>query len=219
MSTIGPFGFQANSVTRAFEYPWCFLVTPLSEGMRVVEVGAGASGFQFALASHGLDVTSVDPLVNPSETVDWAFSAEDFERLNRVFSGKVRFLQAYLDTAGLEENAYDRVFSISAFEHIPPDAMPALIREVRNILRPGGYFIATIDLFLDCHPFSSRAANEYGGNISVRDFVEESDLVLKVGTRSELYGYSEFDPSRILERRDEFLAVNGVMTQCVVLQK
>jgi hypothetical protein len=57
---IGPFGFQINSLTRTFEYPWCFLATPLESGMRVVEVGTGSSGFQFVLAQFGIDFTSVD---------------------------------------------------------------------------------------------------------------------------------------------------------------
>src|SRR5437867_11158057 len=38
---IGPFGFQSSSLTRTFEYPWCFFATPLATGMRVVEIGAG----------------------------------------------------------------------------------------------------------------------------------------------------------------------------------
>jgi SAM-dependent methyltransferase len=219
MRGIGPFGFQSNSRSRMFEYPWCFFATPLSAGMRVVEIGAGASGLQFVLALRGLDVTSVDPLVNPSETVDWVFSADDFERLNRAFGARVRFVQDYLERAALDRDSYDRVFSISAFEHIPAEAARSLMHEVRRVLRPGGSFVATIDLFLDCQPFSSASRNKYGSNISVRNLVEDSGLVLKIGTTSELHGYSEFDPNEIWRRRYEFLVVRDVMTQCLVLEK
>ncbi|MDJ0517805.1 MAG: hypothetical protein QNJ74_16670 [Trichodesmium sp. MO_231.B1] len=33
---IGAFGFQINSQSRVFEYPWCFIATALSPGMQVV---------------------------------------------------------------------------------------------------------------------------------------------------------------------------------------
>src|SRR4051812_9589068 len=49
--SIGPFGFQLNSATRKYEYPWAFFATPLSEGIKAVDLGSGASGFQFTLAS------------------------------------------------------------------------------------------------------------------------------------------------------------------------
>jgi 2-polyprenyl-3-methyl-5-hydroxy-6-metoxy-1,4-benzoquinol methylase len=219
MRAIGPFGFQANSATRAFEYPWAVFATPLSPGMRVVEVGAGASGLQFVLASQGLQVTSVDPLINSSDTVEWTFSGADFRRLNRAFGGKVRFLQTHLENAALKPGTYDRVVSISALEHMSPDTAGALIAEARRILAPGGYFIATIDLFLDCAPFASQPANQYGSNISVRQLAEGSGFVLTTGTTSELHDYPQFDPQAILGRAKELLVVNGVMTQCLVLRK
>jgi SAM-dependent methyltransferase len=216
---IGPFGFQINSLTRTFEYPWCFFATPLAAGMRVVEIGAGASGFQFVLAESGLDVTSVDPLVNPSEKVDWIFSVEQFNHLNKAFGGGVKFIQDFLQNAGLESNYYDRAFSISAIEHIPPEEIAPLLKEIERILKPGGLFVATIDLFLDCYPFSNKTSNIVGSNISIRSLVEASGLTLKIGSHSELYGYPEFDPDTIRKRHDDFLVVNGVLAQCVVLEK
>ncbi|AFZ23241.1 methyltransferase family protein [Cylindrospermum stagnale PCC 7417] len=216
---IGPFGFQVNSLSRIFEYPWCFLATPLQPGMRVVEVGAGASGFQFALAQAGLDVTSVDPLINPSESVDWIFSKDDFYHLNQSFGGKVKFIQDFLQNAKLESNQYDRVFSVSAIEHIPSQEIGSLVKEIGRILKPGGLFLATIDLFLDCYPFTNQVSNQYGSNISISSLVEESGLKLKIGNPSELYGYPEFDYNLILNRLDEFLVVNKVLTQCIVLEK
>ncbi|MBW4688740.1 MAG: class I SAM-dependent methyltransferase [Komarekiella atlantica HA4396-MV6] len=216
---IGPFGFQINSLTRIFEYPWCFFATPLEPGMRVVEVGTGASGFQFVLAQCSLDVTSVDPLINPSEKVDWIFTIEQFHKLNNVFGGKVKFIQNFLQNANLKSNYYDRIFSISAIEHIPPEELPSLAKEIERLLKPGGCFIATIDLFLDCYPFTSKPSNKYGSNISISSLVEHSGLKLKIGNPGELYGYSEFEPDNIRQRFDEFLVVDNVLTQCIVLEK
>lgn len=216
---IGSFGFQLNSLTRIFEYPWCFFATPLEPGMRVLEIGAGASGFQFLLADYGLDVTSVDPLINPSEQVDWIFSAKEFNHLNQSFGGKVKFIQNFLQNAKLNSNHYDRIFSISAIEHIPPDDAIPLVQEIERLLKPGGSFITTIDLFLDCYPFENQVYNQYGANISIRSLIEQSGLKIKIGNPAELYGYTEFDAEKIRSRRDEFLVINNIMTQCIILEK
>ena len=219
MRRLGPFAFQSNSGTRTFEYPWAFHATTLSAGMRAVEIGGGASGFQFILAERGLDVESVDPVVNPGKAVDWVFSWDDFERLNRAFGGRVKLIRDYIERAHLQSDAYERVFAISVIEHIPEAGVYSIMREVRRILKPGGYFIATIDLFLDCYPFTDRRASQFGQNISVRNLVKESGLELRRGTPCELWGYPQFDTERIIMNRRQFLAVNNVMTQCLVLQK
>jgi 2-polyprenyl-3-methyl-5-hydroxy-6-metoxy-1,4-benzoquinol methylase len=187
--------------------------------MRAVEIGAGASGFQFVLAKSGLDVESVDPVENPGDAVDWAFSWDDFQRLNRAFGGRVKLIRDYIQMARLGSDAYDRVFAISVIEHIPEAGVHSIMREVSRILKPGGYFVATIDLFLDCYPFTDQLANQFGRNISVRNVVEKSGLELRRGTPCELCGYPEFDTEQIIKNRPQFLTVNNVMTQCLVLQK
>jgi SAM-dependent methyltransferase len=225
MRRVGPFAFQANSLTRAFEYPWAYHATPLERGMKAVELGAGASGFQFVLAGSGVEVVSVDPLLNPSEKVDWVFAANDYRRINEAFGGKVRFVRDFLENAKLEAGGFDRVFAISVIEHVPEENALSLMREIARILKPGGLFVCTIDLFLDCHPFTERLSNIWGRNISVGRLVEASGLTLRLGERTQLLGHPEFDPGEILKNRDRFLLVQDsvggaqVMTQCLVLEK
>jgi 2-polyprenyl-3-methyl-5-hydroxy-6-metoxy-1,4-benzoquinol methylase len=216
---MGPFAFQINSLTRTFEYPWSFYATTLRPGMRSVDLGAGASGFQFVLAQSGVEVVSVDPLENPSGDVNWVFSQDEFQRLNRAFGGRVRFVKDYLERAHLAEGGYDRVFAISVLEHVPEENVSSIMREVCRILKPGGFFVGTIDLFIDCYPFTDQIANRFGRNISVRDAVRESGLMLRIGTSDQLFGYPEFEPRKVLENRENFLVDNNVMTQCIVLQK
>lgn len=225
MRRVGPFAFQLNSMTRRFEYPWCFQAAELRSGMKAVEIGAGASGFQFILAECGLSVVAVDPLVNPSQTVDWVFTEKDYERINGVFGGRVRFIRDYLQDAHLEGNSYDRVFAISVLEHVPEENVASIVAEVRRILKPGGLFVATIDLFLDCAPFSDCPSNRWGRNISVKRLIDASGLTLRRGNRSQLLGHPEFSPGEISKNRDGFLLVQDsvggaqVMTQCLVLEK
>ncbi len=220
LRSIGPFGFQLNSATRVYEYPWAFHATPIdSDGVKAVDIGSGASGFQFTLADAGVQVTSVDPLINPSESVDWCFTAEDFDRINRAFGGKVKFINGFLEDARLESESYDRAYAISVLEHIPREPLVKLIKEIARLLKPGGYFIATVDLFLDCYPFTANKLNQYGSNVSVKELIDASGLQLVVGKPSELYGFQEFSSETIRNMTDKYLVANQVMTQCIVLQK
>jgi SAM-dependent methyltransferase len=219
MRSLGPFAFQENCATRTFEYPWVQAAAELRPGMRVLDIGAGASGLQFVLAAEGCEVVSVDPLVNPDETVDWVFTEREFQRLNRAFGSRVKFIRKTVEEAGLEESSIDRALAVSVLEHVPDEACLSIVREVARVLKPGGLFVLTIDLFLDCAPFTERRANRWGENRDVRAMVEASGLRMRTGKPSELCGFIEFKPGAILAAKDRHLRVGDVMTQCVVLEK
>jgi SAM-dependent methyltransferase len=187
--------------------------------MNTLELGAGASGFQFALAGLDIGVVSVDPLLAPEDVTDWQFTLDDFKRLNRAFGNRVRFLKKHLEDANLPPDEFDRVFSISVIEHIPGEQISPLVREVNRVLKPGGRFLATVDLFLDCAPFTQKQRNRFGENISIRQLVEASQMKLVVGKEEELCGFDAFDPHAILRRAPSLLNIHGVLTQCFVLEK
>ena len=219
MRRIGCFGFQTNSETRAFEYPWCYHAARLAPAMRAVELGAGASGFQFLLAREGLDVTAVDPLIEPPGGEHWTFTEQDFDRVNRAFGGRVRFHRKFLQDVALPADSIDRVFCVSVIEHIPDAPAMELVREIRRILKPGGMLVSTIDLFLDCAPFTSKPSNDWGSNIDVRRLVESSGLRMTVGEPSELCGFPDFSPQHVAARKNELIHSGGVCVQCIVLTK
>jgi 2-polyprenyl-3-methyl-5-hydroxy-6-metoxy-1,4-benzoquinol methylase len=187
--------------------------------MTVVELGAGASGFQFVLSRMGMRVISMDPLVNPDNDVDWRFSENDHDKLNCALGCNVEFVRKYLHEVRLPAESIDRVFAISVIEHITEHEACQLLREVKRILKPGGYFVATIDLFLDLEPFSSKKANTWGRNVSVRALVESSGLSLQLGNVSELLGYPQFNPKPINSYVDELLVCDSIASQCIVLEK
>lgn len=219
MRLLGPFAFQANSATRAFEYPWLYEQLDPAPGRKIVDLGAGASGLQFVMAASGAEVTTVDPLINPDEDLVWVFSDVEYGQLNRAFGNRVRFIRKFLEDAALPSNAFDRVVACSVIEHIPLEAALSIMREIARILKPGGRFAATIDLFLDCVPFTSQPRNMWGSNVSVRALVEASGLRMVVGNPAELYGYAEFNPDTIRANLSRYLVVNDVLTQCIVLEK
>jgi SAM-dependent methyltransferase len=216
----GPFAFQPNNDTRVFEYPWAFEALAVAPGLRVLEIGGSLSGFQFVLDRAGCQVVNVDPGTQ-AHGRGWPVTQDAIRRINRGLGTRVDLRNCFLEQAGLDEAAFDRVVSISVLEHIPETELPSLLAEIRRVLKPGGLFVLTLDLFLDLAPFTDATANVYGGNISVRWLVEQSGLEMVHGDRTELYGYPEFDPARILARKDQYRVGGGypVMVQTLVLRK
>lgn len=220
LRAAGPFALQKNSPLRTFEYPWCFEQVAPAPGMRCLDVGSGASGFQFVLAAAGAHVTSVDPLLKPPGGTEWTFSRREFDRCNRAFGNKVTFIQDFLENADLPPASFDRATAVSVIEHIPPEGVRSLAPAFARLLKPGGRLIATIDLFLDCAPFTDKPTNDWGSNIDVRDFVERTGLRLILGEPAELHGYPQFHPAHIRSlAAAQRLVCNGVMTQCLVLER
>ncbi len=217
---VGPFGFQPNSDTRRFEYPWAYDALQLAPGMRVLEIGGSNSGFQFVLDRAGCKVVNVDPGAE-ARGVGWPVSPAFTARLNRRFRAGVDLRNCFIEDAGLEPGSFDRAVSISTLENVPRAEIPGMLQHVRCALAPAGLFVLTVDLFLDLIPFTDVAENKWGANVPIRWLVEESGLELAVGRPEQLYGYDEFDPDRVRARRDEFVVGGSwpVMVQALVLRK
>ena len=215
----GPFAFQSNNSTRAFEYPWAYSRIAPYRGMRVVDVGGSNAGLQFVLASEGVEVTNVDP-GEESEGLGWPVDDTSVERLNRVFGTDVKLINSTLQDAGLPADHFDVVYSISTIEHIPAMEISPLMSEIRRILRPGGRAVMTVDLFFDIEPFSRRTSNRWGTNIDVAELVRASGMELVEGDPADLLGFPEFDPPAVLGRLENLLVGSyPAGAQCFVLQR
>ena len=216
---VGCFAFQGNNTTRAFEYPWAFEALHVTPGLRVLEIGGGLSGFQFVLDKSGCKVVNVDP-GQEFHTSGWPLTVETVSRINRVLGTRVELKRCLLAEADLPSASFDRVVSISVFEHVPEPALESIFREVRRVLRPGGILVLTIDLFLNVVPFTAASANEYGHNVSVKWLVDASGLEMIHGSPEELYGYPQFRRDDIDKYRKRFLVGRyPAMVQTVVLRK
>ena len=216
---VGPFGFQSNNTTRAFEYPWAFEALEPGPGVRVLEIGGGLSGLQFVLDRAGCSVVNVDP-GDTFFTPVWPVTQATVDTLNGLFGTKCQLLNAFLEDVHFDDCSFDRVVSVSVFEHLPETALASLLAEVRRVLKPGGTLVATIDLFLNVHPFEEARDNEYGHNVSVQWFVETSGLELVSGNKTELFGFPEFKWEDIKARQSTYLVGKyPAMVQTVVLRK
>lgn len=216
----GPFAFQVNNSTRRFEYPWAYFATPLERGMKVLEIGGGLSGFQFVLSKRGLQVTNVDP-GEEALGVGWQVSRKSIERLNRAFGTTVDLKRCFLHQADLPTAGFDRIFALSTLEHVPPKDVSSLLRTAGELLTERGLLIATVDLFLDLRPFSSRPRNRYGWNLDLQSVIAGSGLELVQGQPEELLGYESFDPDWVMRHLGELLI--GIdyptLVQCLILRR
>ena len=223
---VGPFGFQPNSSTRIYEYPWAFFTAELEPDMRTLDIGGGISGFQFVLAQQGCAVTNVDPTARPdyntwSDPGSVGLSPERHTLLNRIFGTDVRLVAERIQDAGLEPGSFDRVFCLSVLEHVEPDEALQMLAAAADLLRPGGRVVLTVDLFLDLRPFGVLTRNRWGINMDVGALVEGSGLTLVDGDPRELLGMREFDFDRVVRLLPELLisAAYPVLTQTLVLEK
>jgi hypothetical protein len=216
----GMFAFQPNSTTRAFEYPWAFAAGQLQPGLDILEIGGGLSGFQFVLSKNSMKVVNVDPGLK-ARGKGWPVDQQLINRLNKNFDTNVIFKNCAIDEARLSRESFDRAFCISTLEHIPDPDIITILDNVRLLLKPKGLFILTIDLFLDVYPFTNIKSNLQGRNIPIPPLIERASMSLLHGKKEELYGFSEFNPTRILKNRDSYLVGRDwpAMVQTVILQK
>jgi SAM-dependent methyltransferase len=108
------------------------LAALLRPGARVVDLGCGAGiPATRELATHGLQVLGVD------------FSAVQLRRARRLVPA-ARLIQADMTALQLRPASADAVVSFYALIHVPVAEQQALFGRIRDWLRPGGYFLATV---------------------------------------------------------------------------
>lgn len=164
-------------------------------------------------------VINVDPGIK-ARGRGWPITPKFFDLLNRRFGTQVTLFPGFIEEANLKDNDFDRGVSVSVLEHIPEPDILSILKHVRRILKPGGLFILTVDLFLDLAPFSEKETNQWGKNISLRWLIEESGMDLIHGDPSELCGCPEFIPLKIVGLQEELLVGSSqAAVQTLILLK
>jgi 2-polyprenyl-3-methyl-5-hydroxy-6-metoxy-1,4-benzoquinol methylase len=224
----GLFGFQHNSATRIFEYPWAFHTARLEPGYKVMDVGAGISGFQFVLARSGCEVVNVDPL--PAGDQRWSsglngqqiwFTTDDHARLNRLLGTDVTLVADSVQNYSPDGRLFDRIFCLSVLEHVDGNEANAMLKRMAELLVPGGLCVLTVDLFLDLKPFGVLDENFWGRNLDLSAALESVELDMVHGDRRELFGFPEFDADRVVSLLPELRVskLYPTMVQTMVLRK
>lgn len=217
----GPFGFQKNSPTRAFEYPWAYHeISSLGKNLNVVEVGGGVSGLQFVLARDGHRVVNIDPGL-AARGKGWEVDGRLHRRIGDVWNAAVAWQSTTLARADVAPESVDVLVTVSALEHFAPADIDEFVTAARTLLRPGGRAVMTVDLFLDIEPFAPAPKNRWGRNVDLCRLLADAGLTLEKGTPAELMGFPEFDPAAIAANRDRYLVSPKypVMSQCLVARR
>lgn len=128
--------------SRIWEYPYAYRnlreALPAEGRPMVADVGSGVTFFPFAVARLGYRVVCVDQ--DP-------ICEEDIARANaRVphAPGEISFRRNDGNCMPFSAGELDGAYCISVLEHV--DRPAELVQEVARALRPGGIFVATIDL-------------------------------------------------------------------------
>jgi SAM-dependent methyltransferase len=140
-------GFYPKHAPRLWEYPAVAdLVTDLlPPGSGLVDIGAGVTPMAPYLTSMGYLIDTVDP--SPLHRA-WPPQADwtEWDFLDYAACGLAqRSWNCTLDRLP-RSSIYDGAYSVSVIEHIPASHRRALLREVRDRLRPAGIAILTVDL-------------------------------------------------------------------------
>jgi 2-polyprenyl-3-methyl-5-hydroxy-6-metoxy-1,4-benzoquinol methylase len=204
----GPFAFQSNSSTRAYEYPWAYhQLTDLGPS-RILEIGGALSGLQYVLAKDGHEVHNVDPFFDYGRGDYHVDPTEAHASLNRAFGTNVILHKSTLPEADLTGN-FSAIICVSTLEHLTPESIEATLSTAKRLVAPGGLVVLTIDLFLNLTPFCDRTTNVWGSNFSVSRIEDLLGYEMIAGERAELYGYKEFSADNVLSRLEEFSINSG----------
>lgn len=116
-------------------------------GERVLDAGCGIGGSSLWLAAErGVDVVGVN-------LVERQVRGAERHARRRGLSGRARFLvRDYADT-GLSDASFDVVWALESLCHAPDK--PAVLREARRLLRPGGR-LAVVEYLLEPGPLAAE---------------------------------------------------------------
>jgi len=218
----GPFSVQPNSSTRVFEYPWAHqqVIERLPKGGTVLEIGGGLAGLQWVLAREGYNVVNVDPGME-AQGHGWFVTPKKHRVLSRLFKAPVSLIPTPIEQAHLPAQSVDLLLCVSTLEHLTPSELSSAAASIKEVLKPGGVAVLTIDLFLDVFPFTDAPQNRWGTNINVFEFLGRAGLQLVKGDPRQIFGFPEFDAKAIASRQGEFLiGGDGIaMAQCLVARR
>jgi len=103
----------------------------LAPGLRVLDLGCG-TGAGTLLAKRmqpGVEIVGLDP-----DAKALARARSKAERAGLA----IEFVQGFGDALPFADARFDRVISSFMFHHLESDQKPAVLREIRRVLRPGG---------------------------------------------------------------------------------
>ncbi len=125
---------QGVNFYRCWEFPLVLSYFDLSQGTRVLDVGAYTSFFPWVSASRGCELHVID--THPKVSVQRKYAR--YLGLEGLLDGQVHITMQDATTTAFANDLFDLILNISAVEHFPGDGDIEFMREANRILRPGG---------------------------------------------------------------------------------
>jgi len=126
--------------SRGFEYTYVWNEISRRARQRsayIADLGGGVTFFPFFLNSKGHNVDVYDLNTH---------YLKKYHQISGLLKETVRFYPRSLDFMD-KTRLYDYLACISVIEHIPISQYPDIVRGIFNMLRPGGAFFFTLDLY------------------------------------------------------------------------
>lgn len=147
-----------------WEIVWIVLNIPLKPGQRLLDLGGSSSLFSYYMASKGLDVSTVD--LQQSLVDNGNATAEKMGWKLQNYRMDMRHLKF--------DEQFDHITSVCVFEHIPMYVRVEINKEIKTLLKDGGYFSITFD-----YRNPSRLAKINTARDVEEQFVEPSGLQVR----------------------------------------
>ena len=137
----------------------------LSRGNKILDVGCGEGRHIFGAmdAQSGLNLFGVDMDIPSLEK-----SNEGLDFFREMDFNLVKFLQGSIYNLPFQDNELDVVICSEVLEHL--EDYNKAIQEIHRVLKPGGYFLASVPSFLPekiCWMLSKEYQNMPGGHVRI----------------------------------------------------
>jgi SAM-dependent methyltransferase len=108
----------------------------LSPGQRLLDIACGRGEVPALASRAGADAVGID-----YSDASIAFAAKVRRTLDGVQAGDFSLVQGDACTLPFADASFDRVSMLDIVEHLVPQQLECMFREVRRILRPGGFAV------------------------------------------------------------------------------
>jgi ubiquinone biosynthesis O-methyltransferase len=120
---------KKGSFVDTVETELAFKMIKVEKGMKVLDVGCGTGNFSIKLAKLGCSVTGIDISDNMLQIAQNKAEVENLD---------IQFLHMNLNDLNFNENKFDAVFSMAAFEFVDDEDAPKALEGMLKVVKNGG---------------------------------------------------------------------------------
>lgn len=182
----------------------------LPDGGRLLEVGGGSCAMMRSLRKNDpgkYECWSLDPLDGTGNgPVSASLAKPDETGMGAIPGVKTIEERIGAFSKSLPDDYFDFIFSISVLEHIPLDEWSTCFKDMRRLLKPGGYCAHSVDL----HPLDGKTAADrlaalsaaQAGTLSPLD-ESKSPTIEEIRSHPSVLVASPFEYARWLRHMDQ----------------